>query len=471
MGGVSGDSRVRSDNGCQPGLSDLERPYSCPGAAVRLWTHWLETAKMMPQTGEPECWRIQLVGKCACFSLHCLSPLPQEPLSRHGDLRRRSVLFHSSQNSWAQAIVLSPKAKVTPRIRMVLTRWEAIDQAYSNTTIVRNRRHMEILRVNDDGSISYRSSSGDAVGRFDREGVLTVIGRSPERGGFRSETIPLSDGNFRTVFTYASGRILRVRAERIPEAEALALAAILYPAEYGQRSGRPAAVLNFGDRSASTALVVGIGSYRVLPRLANPINDAVAISERLQSLGYRVELLLDPSVDEFNDAIVRHGSDIERQPRGRALFYYAGHAIEIGGRNYLLPTDTDLNRAVDLEVETVPVENVLAQSSPHRSMSKIVILDACRTPPRQRPDAGRGLAMVSAPERTFIAYSTAPGMAAADGAGRNSPFALALLEQLGNPHQPIEALFRNVRRDVIRLTDGEQIPWDSSSLLEPLTLA
>jgi uncharacterized caspase-like protein len=80
---------------------------------------------------------------------------------------------------------------------------------------------------------------------------------------------------------------------------------------------------------------------------------------------------------------------------------------------------------------------------------------------------GQGLAQMEAPNGSFIAYSTAPGSVAADGAGLNSPFATALLREIATPGQPIEAIFRNVRRAVLQQTEGQQTPWDSSSLTEP----
>jgi uncharacterized caspase-like protein len=101
--------------------------------------------------------------------------------------------------------------------------------------------------------------------------------------------------------------------------------------------------------------------------------------------------------------------------------------------------------------------------------TNIIILDACRNMPLTRTfrNAGSGLAQMDAPNGTFISYSTAPGSVAADGGGANSPFAEALMREMSQPSQPIEVVFRNVRRSVLLATEGEQTPWDASSLVEP----
>ena len=105
--------------------------------------------------------------------------------------------------------------------------------------------------------------------------------------------------------------------------------------------------------------------------------------------------------------------------------------------------------------------------------TSIVILDACRNMPLARSfrSASRGLARMDAPNGSFVAYSTAPGAVAADGDGRNSPFAAALIKQIGEKGTPIEVMFRGIRREVVAATGGQQTPWDSSSLLEPFYFA
>ena len=151
------------------------------------------------------------------------------------------------------------------------------------------------------------------------------------------------------------------------------------------------------------------------------------------------------------------------------LFFFAGHGVQSRGINYLIPSGAAIRREADLELEAVPADNVLLQMQEAGVSTNIVILDACRNMPLTRSfrNGARGLAQMEAPNGSFIAYSTAPGAVAADGEGANSPFAAALVREIARPGQPIEAVFRNVRRSVLRVTEGEQTPWDSSSLVDP----
>jgi uncharacterized caspase-like protein len=128
-----------------------------------------------------------------------------------------------------------------------------------------------------------------------------------------------------------------------------------------------------------------------------------------------------------------------------------------------------IEREADLELEAIKADVVLLQMEEVEGSTNIMVLDACRNMPLNRSfrNSARGLAQMEAPNGSFISYSTAPGSVAADGEGANSPFATALLDELSKPGQPIETTFRNVRRAVLRSTEGLQTPWDSSSLIEP----
>lgn len=218
------------------------------------------------------------------------------------------------------------------------------------------------------------------------------------------------------------------------------------------------------------ALVVGIGAYGSLGDLANPINDATSLANALRQVGFSVDLAIDPDQRALRQAIARLGERMAAAgPGATGLFFFAGHGVQSRGVNYLIPSRAAINREADLVLEAIPADAVLAQMQEAGVSTNILILDACRNTPFARSfrNATRGLAQMEAPNGSFIAYSTAPGAVAVDGAGQNSPFASALVREVIQPGQPIEAVFRNVRRSVLRETEGEQTPWDSSSLTEP----
>jgi uncharacterized caspase-like protein len=152
---------------------------------------------------------------------------------------------------------------------------------------------------------------------------------------------------------------------------------------------------------------------------------------------------------------------------GVGLFFYAGHGVQVGGRNYLLPLGARITKELDFKFQAVDVEVVLAEMGSAGNPLNIVILDACRDNPygRNFRSASRGLAIISdAPKGTFISYSTSPGRVAVDGAGRNSPYTESLLRHVNTPGLPIEEVFKNVRKDIVKKTRGQQVPWELSSL-------
>lgn len=222
------------------------------------------------------------------------------------------------------------------------------------------------------------------------------------------------------------------------------------------------------------ALVVGNSSYSSVAVLDNPANDARLIADTLDGLGFTVTRLIDATQTEMKRGIARFGRDL-RQAGADAtgLFYYAGHGVQSFGTNYLLPVDVALADAADLDLVAVEAQSVLRQMFSARNRTNIVILDACRNNPfTQIPDFNdNGLAEMQAPTGTFLAYATAPGGVALDGADGNSPFTRALAEQLTVPGLPIEQMFKQVRVAVLEQTGGRQTPWDASSLTNDFAFA
>jgi uncharacterized caspase-like protein len=217
------------------------------------------------------------------------------------------------------------------------------------------------------------------------------------------------------------------------------------------------------------ALVIGNSAYQKVPALPNPTNDAADVSAALERLGFFVTRLSDGSYDGMRRALLQFSA----ASRGSemAVVFYAGHGMEIGGENWLIPTDAQLLSDVDVEQEAIGLRSILLMVS-NASRLGLVILDACRNNPfaakMQRSmrtrSVDRGLARVEPTGSVLVAYAAKDGTTAADGGGRNSPFTSALLRNLEVPGLEINFMFRNVRDDVIATTKREQEPFIYGSL-------
>lgn len=212
------------------------------------------------------------------------------------------------------------------------------------------------------------------------------------------------------------------------------------------------------------ALIIGNGDY-AFARLTNPVNDATDTAAALQRLGFTVVLKKNAGYRVMEEAIREFGNRLKRG--GVGLFYFAGHGMQIGGVNYLIPVGARIDKETDVQFEAINAERVLAEMANAENGLNIVILDACRDNPFSRSfrSAGRGLAIISnAPSGTFISYSTGPNQVARDGEGRNSPYTTALLKYMKEPGLPIEDVFKKVRQNLRQTTGGKQVPWELSSL-------
>ncbi|HKE59712.1 MAG TPA: caspase domain-containing protein [Pyrinomonadaceae bacterium] len=212
------------------------------------------------------------------------------------------------------------------------------------------------------------------------------------------------------------------------------------------------------------ALVIGNSSYASSP-LKNPVNDAHDIGQALRGLGFDVIDRENVGQNDMKRAIREFGSKTKNSDV--ALFYYAGHAVQVNGENYLIPVGATIEKEEEVEYESVDVGFVLAQMTNAGSKTNIVILDACRNDPFARSfrSATRGLALMNAPGGTLIAYATAPGSVASDGNGRNGLYTQELLQNLRTPGLDVEEVFKRVRIAVREKTQGAQTPWESSSLV------
>jgi hypothetical protein len=219
------------------------------------------------------------------------------------------------------------------------------------------------------------------------------------------------------------------------------------------------------------ALVVGNANYRDEQKLLNPTNDAALIASSLKQVGFDVVLLTDANQKQLQRAIIDFGDRLSKAgPDATGLFYFAGHGLQVGGSNYLIPVDADITREAEVEIDAVQADLVLKQMAFAGSRVNIVILDACRDNPLARDYRGLasspGFAEIhTKPKGTFISYSTAPGEVAVDGNDGHSPFASALAWAMQMPGLDLPEVFQRVREKVLDATDQKQTPWDSSSLV------
>ncbi len=214
------------------------------------------------------------------------------------------------------------------------------------------------------------------------------------------------------------------------------------------------------------ALVIGNGNYESHP-LSNPANDAILMAETLRKVGFDVIEKINAdrrsmrrALRDFSHKLTEAGKD------SVGLFYYAGHGVQAKGENYMIPVDAQIEDSLDVELEGFPTSAMLSSLAHAGNRLNMVILDACRNNPYKAAtrSGGSGLARMDAPSGTLIAYSTAPGKVAADGNRRNSPYTRALARAIEAPGFRVEDVFKSVRVAVIDRTNGEQVPWEASSL-------
>ena len=243
----------------------------------------------------------------------------------------------------------------------------------------------------------------------------------------------------------------------------VAMAAAQAPAN--RNKGRAAADAVSVNR---IALVIGNASYRAIP-LSNPVNDARLVSGNLRKLGFQVEEHLNLNVRDFRRVLRDFARKMNSDGDGVALFYYAGHGMQIDGRNYLLPVDLNLRDEEEVKDDAVDIEDIFIRRVDRPDgKARVVILDACRDNPfgarTRNIRASSGLAEMAA-RGTLIAYASAPGAPAEDGpTGTNSIYTRHLAEEMIKPGLEIEQMFKNVRVKVLRDTNQRQIPWVNTSL-------
>ena len=254
----------------------------------------------------------------------------------------------------------------------------------------------------------------------------------------------------------------------------LCAAAMLACAGARAKAAAPSTAAAAGERPV--ALVIGNADYRI-GALKNPVNDAQAVAASLKGLGFGVTLRENTSLRDMIEAF-RQFSISARNARVRVVFY-AGHGVQVKGRNYLLPVDTEIRAEDEVPAKSADLNELLERLGTLQQGINIVILDACRNNPFSGamvlgPDGRRlkfrgatpgGLAPVDAPLGSMVAFSTAPEKVALDNPSeKHSLYTKHLIANIQTPGLPVEMLFKQVRVAVARETDRAQVPWESSSL-------
>ncbi|WP_461255163.1 tetratricopeptide repeat protein [Treponema sp. R80B11-R83G3] len=208
------------------------------------------------------------------------------------------------------------------------------------------------------------------------------------------------------------------------------------------------------------ALVIGNGNYTGIGKLNNPVNDANDISTALQGLGFNVDKVLDANLDQMENAIMKLKNRLSVSKNSYGFLFYAGHGVQSGGENYLIPVGANIPTENSLRERAVSVQWALAELNDAGNDLNMVVLDACRDNPFAWKRSGnRGLTVVSnQPADSIIVYATSAGSTAADGTGRNGLFTSHLLNNLKTPGLAVDEVFKRTGADVARASNRAQIP-------------
>ena len=224
----------------------------------------------------------------------------------------------------------------------------------------------------------------------------------------------------------------------------------------------------FSQEQKRLALVIGNSNYDSIAKLANPVNDAKLIAKTLDYLDFEVILATDLNEDNFMKKIIEFRN--KRKDYDIGFVYYAGHGVQINGQNYLLPTEQNFDEEWKIKKYAINVNDIMEYLTSITDQVNILILDACRNNPWESkfrsvkdPNNG-GLAKMSAPTGSLIAFSTAAGRVAADGDGENSIYSKSLVKYMVLENTTLDQVFRNVRKDVLKESNNMQRPIESSQL-------
>ena len=227
--------------------------------------------------------------------------------------------------------------------------------------------------------------------------------------------------------------------------------------------------LSFANPSEKYALVIGNSTYKD-GKLKNPAHDASLMAKTLKKVGFKLignRAHTNLNRQQMQLKIIDFGDQLKIS-KGVGLFYFAGHGVQIGGVNYLIPIGADMTREAFVKVYGVPVDAVLSQMEVAQNKLNLMVLDACRNNPfaSSYRSATRGLKVQNAPSGTLILYATRPGEVSLDGVGYNSPFTKALTKNMKKEGLKIEEVIRETSKEVEKYTNGNQTPWQEGFVRE-----
>jgi uncharacterized caspase-like protein len=226
------------------------------------------------------------------------------------------------------------------------------------------------------------------------------------------------------------------------------------------------------NQASRIALVIGNGHYPdANAPLAQPINDARALTAQLRRTGFDVDVVEDASREDMQRAVARMKSRVK--PDSVVMLFFGGYGVQVGRESYMIPVDAAIWKEADVRRQGVSVESVLEAIKEQGARARLVVIDASRRNPYERRFRAysHGLAPINAPDNALILTSATPGKVADDSTGANSVLVSELLTNLNAQAAGVETVFNKTRVAISRASDGEQVPSVSSSLLEDVSFA
>ena len=322
-----------------------------------------------------------------------------------------------------------------------------------------------------DGRGTYNSHKGFSYigefknGNYSGLGRLTLVTGNIQEGVFQGGRLEskrtLPNSFFASITGEGITKVEHTDANQGDEIEKLEVSTL-----DNKKTQRISTPPNIADQPR-IALVIGNGTYRGISKLRNPPNDARLMAQTLRRLKFDVIEVIDANQKNMKRAVSRFSKKLKTSGEDSVgLFYFAGHGIQVDGRNYLIPVDAKVETEADLDIEALDANTVMRSMEYGSASLNFAILDACRNNPYSSGfrSGSRGLARMDAPRGTLIAYATRPGDIANDGDGVNSPYTTALAKALLKPGLTVSDVFIEVRNEVMRRTGEKQVPWEEGGL-------
>jgi len=209
------------------------------------------------------------------------------------------------------------------------------------------------------------------------------------------------------------------------------------------------------------ALVIGNANYSRFASLSNTLNDAKDIASLLKAKNFDLIYVENGDLQSMEKGVKEFASKLKKG--GVGFFYYAGHGLQINDSNYLIPVHSTISNAIDVKYKSLPVNYLIDMMESSHNRLNIIVLDACRNDPFKR--GGGGLAQINSAKGMYIAFATGPGQVASDGDERNGLFTKHLLDNIQRPNVTLDEVFNQTRKGVYTESNGEQLPWTSTSVI------